>query len=227
MKKIIILLFIFSFTTLESKQQKFNSVNAFKSMINLKLLASSYLIEKGRPYNFYAPEKAFDNNTKTAWVEGRKGDGIGEWIVIAMKSKPGVGVPQYEDYIKNKKQLVLTFEIINGLIINRTLFKANNRVKKAILEIYSAEIRPAQGGIYIDSAVTLNSRIELNLKDTMQVQKFTLKIKSKPKYPIKSGLFLLMGRLIIKEVYRGSKYRDTCISEIKLLHVGDPKPLFP
>ena len=45
-----------------------------------KVSASSYLFESKYPKLSYHPVNLLDNNINTAWFEGRKGDGIGEFV---------------------------------------------------------------------------------------------------------------------------------------------------
>ena len=65
-------------------------------------------------YGFtYNPVNLTDGRLDTAWVEGKPGDGIGEWIVIV----PAAG------------KRVRGFEILNGYHKNSDIFRKNNRVK--------------------------------------------------------------------------------------------------
>jgi len=66
-------------------------------------------------YGFtYNPINLTDGRLDTAWVEGKPGDGIGEWIVVV----PSAG------------KRVLGFEILNGYHKNKDLFLKNGRVKE-------------------------------------------------------------------------------------------------
>lgn len=62
-------------------------------------------------------DMAFDNNNRTAWIEGADGNGIGEWIKIQFKD----GTYRFK------------ISMINGLATEK-LYKINNRVKKIRIE---------------------------------------------------------------------------------------------
>ncbi|MCX7749767.1 MAG: stalk domain-containing protein [Clostridia bacterium] len=68
----------------------------------------------------YIAAYATDWDVKTAWVEGKKGDGVGEWISIQGKES---GLLE-----------VSGIKIINGYAKSENLYKANNRVKKVKIE---------------------------------------------------------------------------------------------
>lgn len=64
--------------------------------------------------NQYVAGNVNDNSLKTAWVEGVKGSGEGEYL---------------EFFFKNKSPRVNTVVIINGYVKESQLWSANNRVK--------------------------------------------------------------------------------------------------
>ena len=66
----------------------------------------------------YTSDKAFDNNLTTAWVEGKKDEGIGEKIIFV--------IPEGTTLL----------EIANGLQTNEKLFKNNNRIKDFSITLY-------------------------------------------------------------------------------------------
>ena len=137
---------------------------------HIEATSSSTLIDKNNKF-LYDIDNVFDNNDNTAWVEGTEGNGVGEWIQF--------------DFDKEYK--VARVDIISGYSKTKSIFKANNRIKK--LEVLFSD----------------GSQIILNLKDTMDLQQ----IKIEP-YVTKSIKF------IIKDIYKGSGYEDACISEMKL-----------
>ncbi len=65
--------------------------------------------------NVYVPRNLVDDNLTTAWVEGKGGDGIGEWIVA--------------DFGAVKR--VTAIRLLNGYHKNVDVFKKNNRVREA------------------------------------------------------------------------------------------------
>ncbi|MCA6423545.1 MAG: hypothetical protein IM572_10535 [Chitinophagaceae bacterium] len=77
--------------------------------------SSSLQPEKG---NIYKAENANDLSYKTAWVEGKDDEGIGEYL---------------EYYLKNSSPRVTNIIISNGYMKSETAWKNNNRVKKLTL----------------------------------------------------------------------------------------------
>lgn len=72
--------------------------------------ASSYLTEKTI---IHKPDRIWDGNKTTAWVEGKANDGIGEQVFI--------------DFGSNKD--ISTIKIINGYAKDERLYYSNNRVR--------------------------------------------------------------------------------------------------
>lgn len=145
-----------------------------------KQKASSTLPAQGK-YNYKA-SNAHDLNYETAWVEGAKDYGIGEWIEYTF---PGNN-PPLEEII-----------IANGYIRTEKTWKENSRVKTLAVEVNGKPFAT------------------LHLKDVYAEQTFDMKklgsIKStNPKK--ESAMFKV--KFIIKDVYPGTKYKDTAISEI-------------
>jgi hypothetical protein len=132
--------------------------------------ASSYLTEKTIVHK---PDRIWDGNKTTAWVEGKANDGIGEYVFI--------------DFGSNKD--ISTINIINGYAKEERLYYSNNRVR--IL------------GIEFDNGKSF----EYTLQDkTINYQTIVLK----------EAVNTDSVKLIIKDVYKGNKYRDTCISEVEI-----------
>ena len=104
-----------------------------------------------------------------------------------VKGTEGEGVNEWIKFEFDKEYTVNRIDIISGYSKSSDIFKANNRVKK--LEL-----------LFSDS-----TRVNLNLKDTMDLQQ--VKIEPRVTKSIK---------FIIKDIYKGSKYEDTAISEMKL-----------
>ncbi len=99
----------------------------------------------------------------------------------------GDGIREWIQFDFYKEYKVARIDIISGYSKSRSIFKTNNRIKN--LEILLSD----------------GSTLNLDLKDTMDRQQ----IEIEP-HVTKSIKF------IIKDVYKGSKYEDTCISEMKL-----------
>ncbi len=155
-------------------------------------LATTFLHDKKNAFR-YAPDKAFDSDLSTSWVEGVEGDGIGQKLAFVIKENtkwisivPGYGVEKYH--------------------------KTNNRLKKATLTLYKCVEHVAQ----IDSKTfyeKLTSE-ELDFEDALKYQKKPLTMPTLTADP--RGATNIIGVLEIREVYPGTKWDDTCIAEIRL-----------
>ena len=64
--------------------------------------------------NSYGPANLFNASTGTAWVEGRPGDGVGEWITVEFDSM----------------RVVKSINVQNGYQKNNDIFQKNNRVRQ-------------------------------------------------------------------------------------------------
>ncbi|WP_196887383.1 NADase-type glycan-binding domain-containing protein [Aureivirga sp. CE67] len=85
---------------------------------NYKITASSELTSQNK--NNYSAKSANDLSYKTAWVEGKKDSGIGEFL---------------EYHFKNNSPRITTIIISNGYVKSDYAWKNNNRVKKLKLYI--------------------------------------------------------------------------------------------
>ncbi len=83
-----------------------------------KIIASSFLPKNGSTE--YTPDNAHDLSFKTAWVEGAKGNGIGEYI---------------EYYFKNESPRITEIKIYDGYVKTDKAWNENSRVKKFELSI--------------------------------------------------------------------------------------------
>ena len=137
---------------------------------NYKIKASSSLGDS------YKAEFANDLSYKTAWVEGKKDEGIGEYL---------------EYYFKNDSPRITEIIISNGYMKSEETWKNNNRVKKLKLYVNGVPL-----GV-------------LNLKDSRTDQYFEIGTLGHNKN--RTDLIL---KFEILEVYKGSKYNDTAITEI-------------
>ena len=137
---------------------------------NYKIKASSSLGDS------YKAEFANDLSYKTAWVEGKKDEGIGEHL---------------EYYFKNDSPRITEIIISNGYMKSEETWKNNNRVKKLKLYVNGVPL-----GV-------------LNLKDSRTDQYFSVGTLGHNK----NGTDLIL-KFEILEVYKGSKYNDTAITEI-------------
>ena len=139
--------------------------------------------------DYYSVKNLTDNNPKTAWVEGKKDYGKAVKLSINLNSY-SLGQRIEGDYLIEK------IGIINGYMKNKKIFNQNNRVKKIKLEFSSA-------------------------KDNKKITRFfTLKDISKMQYiKFKKPVYMNKFYITILSVYKGKKYNDTGISEIKVFPV--------
>ena len=87
-----------------------------------KITASSSLASQG---NFsYKPNLTVDGKLNTAWLEGVKGKGIGEWIMFSNETT----------------QAVSSLTLYNGYLKNNTTYLNNGRIKKFSLEFSDGSI---------------------------------------------------------------------------------------
>lgn len=166
----------------ETAQDKIERLNRYGGA-ELKITASSCLpTYKGIEYN---AEQISDFNASTAWVEGAKGYGIGEYIEF----RYDFSKVAESDYSVN------TVIINNGYSKNCTTWESNSRVKQ--LKIYV-------------NTVPHTVIILKDTNDTQTVSMPSIKFEAKK---------INIVRFEILEVYKGTKYKDTAISEIQLMNV--------
>lgn len=84
--------------------------------------SSSTLASQGK--FSYKPNLTLDGKLETAWLEGSKGNGIGEWIM----------------YSSENNQTVSSVTIYNGYLKNNTTYLNNGRMKKISLEFSDGSI---------------------------------------------------------------------------------------
>jgi len=144
--------------------------------------SSSLPSQKG---NTYVADNAGDLSFETAWVEGAKGNGIGESVSY---------------YFLPQSPRVTEIIIANGYVKTEKAWKENGRVKKLLFSLNGEPI-----------AI-------LELQDVRQEQSFTFGPigYDREKYTIDElkEQEMLVFTFTILEVYPGSKYTDTAISEI-------------
>jgi len=162
----------------------------------------------------YNALKMFDLNFSTCWAEGSKGFGKGDWVIFSS---------------------IAILWMYNGMWRSKALFYANNRVKKMKISFY--EIYARSTDTYDPIArkfktertlfknVYLLSETVVNLPDGMypiEIDKehdpipFEISPDNEelPDEKKANSSGYLFCRLEILDVYRGTKYNDTCISEI-------------
>ena len=174
----------------------------------------------------YGPHNLLDADLATAWVEGADGDGIGESVTIE------AGEILEEAII-----------IRNGYQKSQALFNANSRVKKLRLTLFAGFMIPGDvTELYAYfSVVPFGESVEVELEDKWGIQRIPMpfdideaaefkqeqhdvfireaasrieEIQANSEGFESEPKFRYFLRCEILEVYKGSKYEDTCISDI-------------
>ena len=186
-----------------------------------------------------------DGDTSTPWVEGKAGSGIGEWIIIrARRPVESLQIvngfarsPTLHD--KNNRVKLITVSFLAG-------FTGPGMITESDYRIYRIQEFVAQEPIAVkDSSVpqTVPFPFTFEEQQTMFVSALKACI-SDPDHPLKDHLknmgmsqedyttqentrlitekYGFIGyKITIGEVYRGSAYDDTCVSEIKIVQHGN------
>lgn len=205
MKKILLMVFVFGFLSAE----EFVDYSAifYKIRENRERPSSSFLIDKKFAKDRYSSDKTSDRKDNTAWVVSTEKSGVGEYICF------WINIDNESEYDFPKKSKL---KIKNGLFTNMNLYYANNRVKTAKFEVYECDVLYGEDKIRLRNKPVLNMTMELSFEDDMVEQVFDIVIlKPKPQGKAESRQYFYFGKLIITDIYKGSKYNDTCISEIE------------
>lgn len=174
--------------------------------------ASSVLHENGKNDEFYDRNKLFDKDLSTSWVEGVAGDGIGEYILLQVYEDVFLGEEHFN--IKDKKIRVL-LTINNGFCKNFDLYCKNNRVKKAKITIYDMSLRVGQNETVVDDDPEIVLSDTILIEDKMENQIIPIEFSLKKNHTTTTPEIILKFEIL--EVYKGSLYEDTAISELKVI----------
>lgn len=147
-----------------------------------KVSASSTLGSQGN--NTYEAENAHDLDLKTAWVEGVKGYGIGEYL-------------EYEFPAAGPR--INTIIIANGYVKSQTAWKNNSRVKQ--LKMY-LDGKP----VALLNLKDINAQQSFKVEPLGQSDRSNLDaLKDHPNWKL---------RFEIMDVYKGDKYDDVVITDL-------------
>jgi hypothetical protein len=152
----------------------------------------------------YPVKNLFDNRIDTAWVEGAKGDGIGEWISIELNPAANS---------TDCPIILYYFGMIPGYLKSDKTWEENNRIKSALLIIdRHRNDAVGQQDDYINYAI-----LRLKFNDFKGFQAFNIDYYD--------GFIATSKKIwiVIEDVYKGTKYNDTCISEMA---VGGGIPVY-
>lgn len=144
--------------------------------------ASSFLPAQGE--NTYEPKEAHDLNYKTAWVEGVKGYGIGEYLLYTFEAaSPRI----------NK------IKILNGYIKSKAAWTNNSRVKTLKMYVNDQPYVILNLKDFYGEQVFSVEPIGNGDRKNLEL------LKSKPDWTLKFEIL---------DVYKGLKYDDVVITEI-------------
>ncbi len=120
----------------------------------------------------YDAANVLDDSPDTAWVEGVRGSGVNEWIMVATTS--------------GENALLSEISILNGYQRTDDTYYANGRIKDIQIEFSDGSL------------------IHHTLPDSTDWQRV----------PLMQQVETSTIKIIIKSVYAGSTYEDTCIGEV-------------
>ena|SRR5260221_8889120 len=190
---------------------------------NEKFPVAKNISEYSEPYSYengakdwdckYSAYNLIDNDPATAWVEGAHADGIGEVVISIIEN---INRP---------------LKIWSGYGKSDALFKANGRPAKIKVNVLVSqchhESQAFPSGIYYEDVHVIASH-EVTLRDFNGYQKLPLPAFTHVANDNKCDAFTVppfvkewatiepvyFVGVEILSVYKGSKYDDTCISEI-------------
>lgn len=140
----------------------------------------------------YKSANLCDGKVETAWVPGVKG-GIGEWAKISIDAY--FSLSEYTSTPFSLEKI----GVLPGYAKSSKIGSENNRVKKLLVVAYSPKLAQNEWIMY-----------RLNLKDKDQLQLLEI-----PDEEIGFSMSYMKKTIWIKieDIYKGTKYDDTCISE--------------
>jgi len=156
----------------------------YNKVRNASYTASSTLAKK------YSVINVTDGLAKTAWCEGKKDSGIGEYIDVSFK----------------KSVKIVGIMIAPGYTKSKSTYANNNRLKSFTLQLNNDKLKIPVQVLYYNP---MDGSSNPNNKWT-EIASPQLVMLDKP-------VMLKNARLTIDSVDRGSKYNDTCISTLEFV----------
>jgi len=194
--------------------------SSFYSLLDCYVPHNEYRMKVSSEQKDYPAGNLTDMNLTTAWVPANKG-GIGDWIEFDFKEEDSLG-------------RVTSLFLVNGYHKNQTSYEQNNRIKrvKVTLTSFSHDEDENETGIvdtfyysFPDAPYqSINLTMLANQSTYVENERYNTTIYETPT-PV-FDLFLTDDlsvksiRITITDVYKGTKYDDTCISEILLYRFG-------
>jgi len=173
-----------------------NSFDKRASFIKNHQIPDNYIknIKTSSTLENYPVDNINDNDFKTAWVEGKDGPGEGEWIEFNLK-----------DF--NLGAIL----IVNGYTKSKETYYTNNRLKSVQIEYdITGNNNPKHNKTYsFKKKLEDKSFVHVDFENSFSFASVT---------ELGAG-YDKVNRVKIKilDTYKGTKYNDTCISEIFLL----------
>ncbi|MBP5443721.1 MAG: hypothetical protein J6Y60_10820 [Treponema sp.] len=153
----------------------------------------------------YAAANMSDHNCDTAWVEGKSDFGKGQKIKI------------------NIKGWITQVLLVNGFRKTEKTFYENNRIKRIALYVDGVRLGemefPDRKYCRVDMTNILDEGELLNLGDFFGENNLSKVLQSGRGFISDSNI-----EIEILDVYRGTKYNDTCVSDIYVIAAQIPIP---
>jgi len=190
---------------------------SFYSLLDSYIPHSAYRMTVSSEQKNYPASNLTDLNLATAWVPAQKG-GIGDWIEFNFKERDSL-------------DRVIALFLVNGYHKNQAAYEQNNRIKRIEVAVthfegtintfhFTLPDAPYQpinlATIIHQSTYTENEHYSQQTRHATPV--FDLFMEEMPVKTI---------RLTILDVYKGTKYDDTCVSEILLYRYGTYNRYYP
>lgn len=156
--------------------------------------------------NYYA-NYLIDNDYQTAWVEGKDNSGIGEWIEIEF----------------NDNVIICGMTFLNGYTKSIETFNTNNKIKSYLVEISTKNGNEINTKTYnSDNYRELKNKSYKNISEQNYYQMLDLLFDEGDPSIISDNVDELLKeigmtikiKITIKDVFKGTKYDDACISEL-------------
>lgn len=172
-----------------------------------RAVSSSFLKEKGKPENYYSPDKAIDGKPETAWCQGKKNNGIGEYIHIRFS-------PVFTSKI----------HVLNGFGADKNLYFSNNRIRG-----YEVTVTFKDGTSMVRRGELKDNKCLSHYNDTPG-SNHRCRWQVDPDYDDQPDVLVDFGtdnpkcvtalKIKILSVYPGTRFSDTCIAEISPIWNG-------
>lgn len=190
--------------------------SSLSTLLDSYIPQDEYRVKASSGQKDYPVANLVDMNPSTAWVPAHKG-GIGDWV-------------EFDFTKKDTLERVVSLFLVNGYCKDQTTYEQNNRVKR--LQVMITSHPDEVGEMYTDTMyVTLpDARYQPVSISTvpyystyLEQERYGSKIANgfAPVFDLfLSEIPVKTIRLTIMDVYKGTKYDDTCLSEILLFRYG-------